>query len=217
MRRAVAAAVSRANREIPHYYLNTTISLRRALAWLQNRNAGCSVEARMLPAALLLRATAAALREHPELNGFWTDGAFHAGGAVHLGVVIALRGGGIVAPAIHGADTKTAEELMHALRDLVRRAREGGLRGSEMTDATVTVTNLGDDGADAVFGVIYPPQVSLVGFGRIVDRPWAEDGMLGIHPLVTVTLAADHRATDGHDGSRFLATLDRLLQSPEEL
>lgn len=216
MRRAVAAAVTRANREIPHYYLNTTISLRRALAWLQDRNTGRPVEQRLLPAALLLRATAAALRRHPALNGFWTDGAFHGSQGVHLGVVIALRTGGIVAPAIHDADAMTVDALMDALRDLVRRAREGGLRGSEMTDATATVTNLGDDGAESVLGVIYPPQVALVGFGRIAERPWAEGGMLGVHPLVTATLAADHRATDGHDGSRFLATLDRLLQSPEE-
>jgi pyruvate dehydrogenase E2 component (dihydrolipoyllysine-residue acetyltransferase) len=217
MRQAVAAAVTRANREIPHYYLSTHISLKRALAWLQARNATQPVETRLLPAALLLKAVALGLRGHPDLNGVWTDGAYHPSDGVHLGVVVSLRAGGIMAPAIHDADRLPVNELMAALRDLVRRSREGGLRGSELTDATATVTNLGDEGVEEVFGVIYPPQVALVGFGRITDRPWAQDGMLGVHPVVTATLAADHRATDGMYGGRFLAAVDRLLQRPEDL
>ncbi len=217
MRRAVAAAVSRSKREIPHYYLSTTISLHRGLAWLQATNAARPVEERILPAALLLRGVAAALHEHPDLNGLWVDDTFHPSPAVHLGVMISLRSGGLIAPAIHDADTMTLVALMAALRDLVRRAREGGVRGSEMTEATVSVTNLGDEGVESVLGIIYPPQVALVGFGGIVERPWAEHGMLGVHPVVTATLAADHRATDGHYGGRFLATLDRLLQAPEAL
>ncbi|HVA57656.1 MAG TPA: dihydrolipoamide acetyltransferase family protein [Gemmatimonadaceae bacterium] len=217
MRRAVSAAVSRANREIPHYYLSTSISLRRALAWLQNQNATRPVDERVLPAALLLKAVATALGEYPNLNGYWIDGAAQPSATVHLGVAISLRGGGLIAPAIHDAGARTLAEMMDALRDLVRRAREGGLRGSEMTDATVTVTNLGDEGVETVFGVIYPPQLALIGFGKIAERPWAEAGMLGVHPVVTATLAADHRATDGHYGGRFVAALDRLLQAPETL
>jgi pyruvate dehydrogenase E2 component (dihydrolipoamide acetyltransferase) len=86
-----------------------------------------------------------------------------------------------------------------------------------MADPTLTVTNLGDQGADEVHGVIYPPQVALVGFGRVLERPWADGGMLGVRPTVRATLAADHRVTDGHEGSRFLAAVDALLQTPEEL
>jgi pyruvate dehydrogenase E2 component (dihydrolipoamide acetyltransferase) len=137
--------------------------------------------------------------------------------AVHLGVAVSLRGGGLVAPAIHDADRLSLDELMVSLRDLVERARAGRLRSSEMADPTITVTSLGDQGAEEVFGVIYPPQVAMVGFGRIVERPWARDGLLGVHPTVRATLAADHRASEGHEGSRFLATLDRLLQAPEAL
>jgi pyruvate dehydrogenase E2 component (dihydrolipoamide acetyltransferase) len=136
---------------------------------------------------------------------------------VHLGVAVSLRGGGLIAPAIHDADRLTVDELMAALRDVVERARSGRLRSSEMTDAGLTVTNLGEQGADEVYGVIYPPQVALVGFGRIVERPWASDGMLAARPTVRATLAADHRVSDGHEGSRFLAAVDRLLQSPEAL
>jgi len=69
---------------------------------------------------------------------------------------------------------------------------------------------------ESVIGVIYPPQVALIGFGAVVPRPWAVDGLLGIRPLVTVTLAADHRATDAAIGARLLKTIDRILQTPEE-
>jgi pyruvate dehydrogenase E2 component (dihydrolipoamide acetyltransferase) len=86
-----------------------------------------------------------------------------------------------------------------------------------MAGATLTVTSLGDQGVEAVFGVIHPPQVALVGFGAVVERPWAAGGMLGVRPVVTATLAADHRATDGAVGARYLTAVDRLLQRPEEL
>ncbi|HET6954107.1 MAG TPA: dihydrolipoamide acetyltransferase family protein [Acidimicrobiales bacterium] len=216
MRRAIADLMARSAREIPHYHVATTIDMAKATAWLADANAARPVTARLLPGALLGRATALAAREVPALNGFWEDG-FRASDAVHLGVAVSLRGGGLIAPAIHDADRLTVDELMQALRDLVTRARSGRLRSSEMADPTITMTNLGDQGVDEVHGVIYAPQVALVGFGRIVERPWAVDGLLGVRPTVRATLAADHRATDGLIGARFLAAIDRLLQTPEDL
>lgn len=217
MRRAIAAAVSRSKREIPHYYLASDIDVTPMLAWLEARNAQRPVADRVLPAAPMLRAAALALRRYPDLNGFWENDGFHPGSAINLGVAITLRTGGLVAPAIHDADARGVDDLMTALRDLVLRARSGGLRGSEMTDATVTVTSLGDEGASTVFGVIYPPQVAIIGLGGIVERPWAEQGVVSARRVLTATLAADHRATDGHYGGQFLAELARLLESPESL
>lgn len=217
MRHAIAELMARSKREIPHYYLATTIDFARAREWLDEANTRRPVAARLLPGALLLKATALAAREAPDLNGFWNDDDFRPSPAVHLGVAVSLRGGGLVAPAIHDADRLDVDELMSALRDLIQRARAGRLRSAEMADPTITVTNLGDQGVDEVHGVIYPPQVALVGFGKIVQRPWAVDGLLGVRPVVRATLAADHRATDGHVGGRFLATIDRLLQAPEDL
>lgn len=217
LRRAVAASMARSKREVPHYYLSTDVDVGRAVAWLTARNEALPVTERLLPAALLLKATALALRETPDLNGVWESGEFHASDHVHLGVAIALRGGGLVAPAIHDADTLGLAELMAALRDLVGRARAGRLRSSEMADPTVTVTNFGDQGVDVAFPVIYPPQVAIVGFGRIRERPWAVDGLLGVRPVLTATLAADHRVTDGHRGALFLTALERQLQAPETL
>jgi pyruvate dehydrogenase E2 component (dihydrolipoamide acetyltransferase) len=215
-RAAMAAAMARSKREIPHYYLSTRIDLSRAMAWLSLRNAERPVAERLLPAALLLRAVARAAREVPELNGLYVDGALQPAASVHLGVAVSLRGGGLVAPVVRDADAKGLDDLMRELAALVRRARAGVLRSSEVGDATLTVTNLGDQGAERVFGVIFPPQVALVGFGRIAERPWAEHGLLGVRPLVDATLSADHRASDGHQGSRFLAAVDRWLQEPEK-
>ena len=217
MRRAIARLMTRANRDIPHYYLSTTVDMAVSMDWLHEHNRRGPMAERLLPAALLLKAAALAAREVPALNGFWTDDRFTAGEGVHLGVAVSLRGGGLIAPVQHGADTLDLPALMGSLKDLVTRARTGRLRGSEVSDATLTVTNLGDQGVETVFGVIHPPQVALVGFGRVADRPWAVDGLLGVRPVVTVTLSADHRATDGAVGARYLTAVDRLLQKPEEL
>lgn len=217
MRRAIAAAMTRSKREIPHYYLGTHIDMSKALTWLQAENLKRPVTERLLYTVLLLKAVALAVREVPEVNGFWTDGAFHPSEAVHVGVAISLRQGGLIAPAIHDVDKKNLDEIMTNLRDLVKRVRAGVLRSSEIADATLTVTSLGEQGVETVFGIIYPPQVALVGFGKIIEQPWAANGMVGARPGIMATLAADHRVSDGHRGGLFLAAIDRLLQTPEKL
>ena len=217
MRRAIASTMARSKREIPHYYLQTRIDMQRTLQWLETENAKRSIKERMLPVVPLIRAVALALGDVPELNGYWIDDHHQISEAIHIGFVIALRQGGIIAPAILNADQKSPDELMAALRDLIMRVRSGGLRSSEMTDATVTVSNLGDLGVETVYGIIYPPQVALIGFGKTMQHPWAVNGMLGVRPVLTATLAADHRATDGHRGGQFLDALNRYLQEPQTL
>lgn len=217
MREAIAALMARSKREIPHYYLGQHLDVSRAAAWLAEENLKRSIAERLLFSVLLLKAVALAVHEVPDMNGFWIDGQFQAGGGVHLGVAISLRQGGLIAPAIHDADKQSLDQLMASLRELVKRTRAGVLRSSEMSDPTLTVTNLGDQGVETVYGVIYPPQVALVGFGRQFERPWAENGMVGSRPVVHATLAGDHRASDGHRGGLFLAAIERLLQEPEKL
>jgi pyruvate dehydrogenase E2 component (dihydrolipoamide acetyltransferase) len=217
MRKAIAAAMGRSKREIPHYYLSHSIDLGAALAWLTAFNDAQPVPNRLLPAVMLLKATALALREVPQLNGTYVDGQFQPGPGIHVGWAISLRGGGLVAPAVVDADTRPLTELMSVMRDLVQRARTGGLRSSELGSATVTITSLGDRSADMVLGIIYPPQVALIGFGGIATRPWVVDGRVEPRPLITVSLAGDHRASDGHVGGLLLNAIERLLQEPEKL
>jgi pyruvate dehydrogenase E2 component (dihydrolipoamide acetyltransferase) len=217
MREAIAAAMSRSKREIPHYYLAAGINVERAMGWLEKRNEAVAIGERVLFATLELKAVALALRETPELNGFYEGGAFRPGTGMHLGVAISLRGGGLVAPAVHDVDKLSLADLMVQLGELLRRARSGQLRSSEISDPTITVTNLGDLGVETVFGVIYPPQVALVGFGRLCVRPWVIDGAIVPARVLHATLSADHRVSDGMRGARFLSELDRLLQQPEVL
>jgi pyruvate dehydrogenase E2 component (dihydrolipoamide acetyltransferase) len=217
MRRAIARSMERSKREIPHYYLGDQIDLDVAIRWLDEVNEDRSLTKRILPAALLLRAVSVALGEIPDLNGHWIDGAFVPSEEIHLGVAVSLRTGGLVAPAILNAGALNLDEIMASLTDLVARARSGGLRSSEMSDATVTVTSLGDRGVDTVFPIIVPPQVAMVGFGRIAQRPVVVDGGVVAHTVVDASLTADHRVTDGHRGGLFLLALERLLQEPESL
>lgn len=217
LRRAIGSLMSRSKKEIPHYYLATTLDLAAAMAWMQSVNQQRPVSSRLVPSALLLKATAVAAKEVPDMNGFFAQGAFRPSSSVHLGVAVALRHGGMVAPALHDADTLTLDELMDQLRDVVNRARAGRLQRAEMADPTITVTNLGDLGVESVYGVIYPPQVAMVGFGKVLEQPWARNGMLGVRHAVMATLSADHRVSDGLRGGRFLSRIDELLQKPEEL
>lgn len=217
MRSAIGAAMARAKREIPHLYLSTTVDLTRSLAWLASENQRRPVTERLLPVVLFIKAVARACVEVPALNGFWTDHGFASGPGVHIGCAIALRGGGLIAPALHDVDRKALDMLSPEFNDLVKRARAGGLRSSEMSDATITLTNLGDLGVESAYAIIYPPQVAIVGFGRIVERPWVVDGRVEPRSVISVSVSADHRATDGREAGLFLAAIDRALQAPEAL
>lgn len=216
MRMAVAAAMSKSNREIPHYYLEKTVDMSNAMDWIKEANQERPIKKRLLPVALLIKAVAKALDEVPDLNATWDNG-LQRKNEINIGFVVSLRSGGIVVPAILQTDSKTVDEIMETINDIIPRARAFKLRSSELSQSTFTITSIGDGGADKIFGLIYPPQVGIVGFGEISEKPFAKEGMLGICPIVDVTLAADHRATDGLIGSRFLAALNKHLQNPEEL
>jgi pyruvate dehydrogenase E2 component (dihydrolipoamide acetyltransferase) len=217
LRQAIGAAMARSKREIPHYYLATTIDMQRAMSWLASENLERPVEDRLLYGVLLIKAVALALKEVPELNSVWRGSEAVPRPAIHVGVAISLRGGGLVAPALQDTAGQSLGDLMRRFRDLVQRARTGGLRSSELSDPTITVTSLGERGVESLFGVIFPPQVAIVGFGKLVERPWVIGGQIVARPLVTATLSADHRVSDGHRGGLFLAAVDRLLQEPARL
>lgn len=217
MRRQIALSMSRAKREIPHYYLGLTVDMTAALRWLEAANAARPVTERLLYGALLLKAVACALEKYPELNGFWRDDAFQPAAAINVGTAIRLRQGGLVAPALIAANRQPLPDLMRNLQDVVLRARTGKLRATELASATITVTSLGEGSVETVYPIIYPPQVAIVGFGSVVVRPWVAAGAVVAAPVIHATLAADHRVTDGTRGSAFLMSVADLLQRPEHL
>jgi pyruvate dehydrogenase E2 component (dihydrolipoamide acetyltransferase) len=217
MRSAIAAAMARSKREIPHYYLEHDVDVTACAQWLARTNAERPPENRLLMGALALKSVALAAQRFRAFNGFFKDGKFEPASAVHTGMAIAIRGGGLAAPALHDADRLPLDELMLHMRDLVQRMRAGRIRSSEISDATITVSSLGERGVEVLYGIIYPPQVAIVGFGKVVTRPWVIDGAIGPRSIVTITLSADHRVSDGHAGALFLAEIGRLLQDPEKL
>lgn len=216
IRLAVAAAVSKSNKEIPHYYLEKKIDMTKALTWLRESNSKRPIQKRLLPAALIIKATAKSLVDFPNLNAIWDNGV-QPKKEINIGFVVSLRNGGVIVPTIRNANLKSIDEIMEALNDIIPRARAMKLRSSDLTDSTITITSLGEGGADTVFGVIYPPQVAIVGFGGSSQQAVVDNGMLGIRSVFTATLAGDHRVTDGLTGSDFLSTLNNYLQNPESL
>lgn len=216
IRMAVAAAMTKSNKEIPHYYLETKVDMNRALTWLVEANKQRSVKQRLLPVVLFIKAVAKALTDVPQLNAYWEDG-LQLKEQINIGFVISLRTGGILIPAIHDVDNKTLDEIMEWINETIPRVRAMNLRSSDITATTITLTSLAGGSAETVFGIIYPPQVAIVGIGSVTEQPWAENGMLDVRPVVKVTLSADHRATDGQMGSRFLIAMKNYLQKPEEL
>jgi pyruvate dehydrogenase E2 component (dihydrolipoamide acetyltransferase) len=217
MRTAIAAAMARSKREIPHYYLEHQVDVTGCEQWLARTNAARPPETRLLLGAVLIKAVALATRRFPAFNGFYRDGKFEQSPAVHVGVAIAIRGGGLAAPAVHDTDRLALDDLMTRMRDLIQRMRAGRIRGSELSDPTITVSSLGERGVETLYGVIYPPQVAIVGIGKVVVRPWVIDGAIGPRSIATVTLAGDHRVSDGHAGALFLAEIGHLLQEPDKL
>ena len=217
MRGAIAAAMSRSKREIPHYYLAHTIDLSKVNSFVTQTNANRPPSDRLLPSVLYAKAVACAVEKYPEFNGHFIDGNFHKSKVVHIGTAINIRGGGLVAPAIHNIESLDLDAIMSAMRDLVSRVRAGRFRSSELSDSTITISSLGERGVDTLFGIIYPPQVAIIGFGTPSERPWVCGEKLEIRRLVTITLAADHRVSDGHRGALFLNAIDNFLQEPETL
>lgn len=217
MRVAIAAAMARSKREIPHYYLEHHVDLTSSEEWLAQTNSARLPDNRVLMGALAIKAVALAARKFPTVNGFYRVGKFEMSPSVHVGVAIAIRGGGLAAPALHDADHLKIDDLMMRLRDLVQRTRAGRIRGSEISDPTITVSSLGERGVESLYGIIYPPQVAIVGVGRIVIRPWVVNDKIVPRSVVSLTLSADHRVSDGHAGGLFLAEIGKLLQEPEKL
>jgi pyruvate dehydrogenase E2 component (dihydrolipoamide acetyltransferase) len=170
----------------------------------------------MLP-VVFLKFISMALKDFPRMNGYYQNSSFEASEKINMGVAIALKNGGVMAPALREMEKMNLESLQRNFVDLVERARSSELKNTELSEATITVTNLGDFGVDEVFGVIFPPQVAILGIGRIREEVFWDQDKVAVRPICYVTLSADHRVSDGLEGARFLRRLEGLLNQPELL
>ena len=216
MRSAIAAAMARSKREIPHYYLEHQVDVTACEQWLPAQTQRGRPTCRLLFGALAVKAVALAARRFPAFNGFYRDGRFEPSPAVHTGVAIAIRGGGLAAPALQDTDQLPLDELMSRLRDLVQRMRAGRVRSSEIADATITVSSLGERGVETLYGIIYPPR------SRLSVRQ-ARATALGDRGRRCAALRCHDHALGGPSGERWsrgraVSCRDRqLLQEPDKL
>ncbi|MCR9257233.1 MAG: 2-oxo acid dehydrogenase subunit E2 [Alphaproteobacteria bacterium] len=217
MRKAIGSAMSRSKRTIPHFYLSQSIDVQPAMDWLTAHNAGTPPADRILLGALFVRAAVRAATKVKVMNGHYGDQGFEPAKSVNAGVAVALRGGGLVAPALMDAERLGLRETMAGMRDLVSRARAGRLSNSEMTRGTITISSLGETGAEAMTGVIYPPQVALVCLGAPQVRPWVIGDGIVPRQVVTLTLCADHRVSDGRQAARYIAEFTAAITDPESI
>ncbi|MBA6341738.1 2-oxo acid dehydrogenase subunit E2 [Colwellia sp. MB02u-10] len=221
MRSAIAAAMTKSKQEIPHFYLSVDLPINKAQQWLQQVNKDKTPQTHILLIALVLKAVAISLQKYPQLNGFYQQGHFEPVSEINIANVISLRAGGVVVPALRHVEQLSVPEIMSALRDITRRSRaiERGerLRSSELMGATITITNMGERGVDQVFGIIYPPQVAIIGVGKVKKVPQVCDEKIDIGEQITLCLSADHRVVDGMLAAKFLNSLAKNLQKPEQL
>lgn len=217
LREAIAKAMSRSKKEIPHYYLKSQFSLDLLIEWIDKKNKELLPEKRLLVPVVLFKAVLETLKENPEMNGYYKNGNFEPIESIHLGIAIALKSGGVLVPAILDAQKMSLHELNSSFQDLALRTSRSELKNRELTEGTVTITNIGDLGTDEVFGIIFPPQVSIIGLGRIHKTPVIDKDIIRTGFVINITLSADHRVTDGLAGAHFLAAIDKKLQNPNLL
>ena len=163
--------------------------------------------------AVLVKASAAALRQHPLLNSYFREDHILVMPVINIGVAVALEQG-LIVPVVRQADEKGLLQIGQEVSDLSRRARDGSLRPEDVMDGTFTISNLGMLGVDHFTAIINPPQVAILAVGRIAPRFVPDEaGQPALRSLMTVTLSVDHRAVDGAAAARFLATIKGILET----
>ncbi|GBD08933.1 Dihydrolipoyllysine-residue acetyltransferase component of pyruvate dehydrogenase complex [Candidatus Thermoflexus japonica] len=209
--RTMVERLTRSWPQTPHFYLQREARAARLLTWHERIQKRLSI--RLTYTDLLIKLIAAALREHPRINAWWQEGTIVVHEEIHIGLAVATEEG-LVVPVIHHADQLTLEEIAARRQELVERARAGRLRPEDVQGGTFTISNLGMYGVDAFMPVVNPPQAAILAVGRITERVVPTHGQPTVQPMLTLTLACDHRAIDGARAAQFLATLAELIEEP---
>ncbi len=215
MRQAIARSVVHSKQVAPHFYVTTEVDMTRALDLRAQLEEAYGVEdGKVSVNDLILKATALALRRHPDLNAQFVEPAtlrrFHG---IHLGIMVAVPDG-LILPVLHDADRLPLLELAREARRLIEGARQRHLRQEEYSGATFSVSNLGMFDVTNFVAIISSPQAGILAVGRIQDRPVARDKQVVIRPIMEATISADHRVTDGVGAAQFLVDAKRLLENP---
>ena len=214
MRKAIARRLVESIGPVPHFFLTVDVDMTRAQEARKRINAMLEAEGRKTSVNdLIIRATAAALKRHPECNAHWMGDSVRRFNRVHIGVAVAIDDG-LITPIVRDAHLKGVAEIGTEVRELAGRAREKKLLPEEYTGATFTISNLGMLGIHEFTAVINPPEAGILAVGGVEDTPVVVDGEVQIRPRMRITMSCDHRVIDGALGARFLATLRGMLEEP---
>jgi pyruvate dehydrogenase E2 component (dihydrolipoamide acetyltransferase) len=217
MRKRIAARLTEAKRDVPHFYLMRKLDAAPLLAFRQRLNDLLGDRGKVSVNDLVIKAVALALRRVPECNASWEGDAIRRYHQVHIGVAVAIEDG-LVTPVIRNADQKGIGSIAAEVRDLAERAKKRQLKGHEISGSTFTVSNLGMYGIERFTAIINPPEAGILAIGTTVDEPViAKDGQIVAGKRMTVTMSCDHRVIDGALGARWLQAFGELFEKPESL
>jgi len=217
MRQAIARVVTQSKQQVPHFYVTAEVDMSRALELREQLQDALGEEGRVTVNDLVLKATALALRQHPDLNSHVLDDrTLRRFRRVHLGVMVATQDG-LIAPVLRDADRLPLLQLAKEARRLVEGAHAKRLRQEEYTGATFSVSNLGMYDVVNFVAIISPPQAGILAVGRAQERPVVRAGQVVVRPVLQLTVSADHRVTDGVGAAQFLVEVKRLLENPVRL
>jgi pyruvate dehydrogenase E2 component (dihydrolipoamide acetyltransferase) len=214
MWRVMVERISQAWTTIPHFYLMREVNATRLMAWRDDvqKRAG----ERITYTDLLMKLTAAALRQHPRLNASWQNGSIALNPDINIGLAVAVDEG-LIVPVIHHADHMSLSQLAARRAELIAKAQANKLPLDDISGGTFTISNLGMYGVDAFNAIINPPQAAILAVSRIADRVVALNGQPVVQPMMTFSLSCDHRVVDGARGAQFLQTVAELVEDPMRL
>ena len=216
MRKRIAARLTEAKRDVPHFYLMRRFDVEPLLAFRTRLNSLLGDRGKVSVNDLIVKAVALALRRMPDCNASWNGESIRKFQRVHVGVAVAIEDG-LVTPVIRDADLKGLGVIASEIADLAKRAKERHLKGHEITGSTFTVSNLGMFSIERFTAIINPPEAGIIAVGGIVEEPVVKDGQIVVGKRMTLTMSCDHRVIDGALGARYLAILVEQLEHPESL
>ncbi|HET7841272.1 MAG TPA: dihydrolipoamide acetyltransferase family protein, partial [Terriglobia bacterium] len=213
MRKTIATRLTQSLGPIPHFYLTIEVDMRRAKELRESANS-LDPNLKMTYNDIIVKACTAALRLHPEVNASFLGDKIRSHNRVHIGIAVAVEGGGLITPVIRDCDRKTLQQISHDAKDLIARARNRKLQPDEYTGSTFSVSNLGMLGIEEFSAVINPPEGAILAVGAVVEKPVVIEHRIEISHRCRMTMSCDHRVVDGAAGARFLQTLQQILENP---
>jgi pyruvate dehydrogenase E2 component (dihydrolipoamide acetyltransferase) len=214
MRKTIAKRLVESIGPVPHFFLTVDVDMSRVVEARARVNEMLEKEGvKVSFNDIVLKATAMALKKHPECNAHWGGDHVRRFHRVHLGVAVAVDDG-LITPVIRDAERKGMAQIAREVRELAGRAREKKLKPEEYTGATFSVSNLGMFGIEEFTAVINPPEAGILAVGALEERPVVVDGEVVVRPRMKMTMSCDHRVIDGATGSAFLQTLVAILEEP---